>query len=213
MASASTSCTFNSWVISTNVTSFYREETHFDFITEVFSRWVDEGQKRFRFWSAACSTGEEPYTLAVTLLEALNSGKADIKILATDISTRALTAAMAGTYTAKKAEKIPPKFLKRYFTKSGKGEDASYTVVADLKRMIVFRRLNLSMPPFPMKGPLDMIMCRNVMIYFDNAVRLRLLADFDRLLKPKGNLIVGHAESLTGMISDFTVIRPSIYCK
>lgn len=196
--------------ISTNVTSFFRESAHFDFIREAMARWVGEGQKRFRIWSAASSTGEEPYTLAMTLRECLPNDAADARILATDISTRVLDAARAGRYAPAKLEALPPGFQGRYFNRLPSGE---YEARDELKRMIHFTRLNLSTPPFPMKGPMDIILCRNVMIYFDNAVRGRLIAEFHRLLRPGGFLLVGHSESLTGLSNGFQSLRPSMYRK
>lgn len=200
-------------VISTNVTSFFREPEHFDFVNTVMRRWLDEGQRRFRFWSAASSTGEEPYCLAMTALECANGQSMDFKILATDISTRVLEIAGAGIYNAEKLKTVPPAMRQRYFDSRVTADGHVCAARSTLKDRIVFRRLNLSAPPFPMKGPLDIIFCCNVMIYFDNEVRRRLLEEMYRLLKPGGYLIVGHAESLTGMVSRFQSFRPSIYVK
>lgn len=199
-------------VISTNVTSFFREPHHFDFIKSTVGQWVDQGQKRFRFWSAASSTGEEPYTLAMTLQEVMRDRgcKPDTRILATDISTRVLTHAMRGVYNAKAVQAIDRGLQNRYFTTAAEGDDV-YEVSQDLRAMIYFHRLNLSKPPFPMKGPMDIILCRNVMIYFDNPVRDRLISEFHRLLRPDGYLIVGHAESLSRSGDKFTNCGPSIY--
>lgn len=199
--------------ISTNVTSFFREAEHFTFLTEVLTQWLGKGQQRFRLWSAACSTGEEPYTIAMTVAEALASSRNDTRILATDISTRVLEKSRMGDYAADKVETVPPPLRARYFEQHRDGDAKRYRVAESLKRMIVFKRLNLSTPPFPMHGPLDVVFCRNVMIYFDNQVRGRLLNEIYRLLKPGGYLMVGHAESLTGMMSDFKTVRPSIYVK
>ncbi len=201
--------------ISTNVTSYFREPDHFQFVDKTFSQWLAEGQRRFRFWSAACSSGEEPYSLAITLQETLN-GKAyvDAKILATDISTRVLDACREARYAKDKLKTVPATLKERYFERDiDEEKNVFYTAKSALKNLIVFKRLNLSTPPFPMRGPMDIIFCRNVMIYFDNDVRAKLLADMYRLLKPGGYLLVGHAESLTGMVSDFRVVRPSIYVK
>lgn len=200
-------------VISTNVTHFYREAVHFDFVSEVMKEWLAAGQKRFRFWSAACSTGEEPYTLAITLKEVFGGQPTDAKILATDISTRVLALCQAGLYSAERVKPVPPELRTRYFDRVQDPSGPCYQVKEALRQMVVGRRLNLSAPPFPMRGPLDIIFCRNVMIYFDDVVRRRLLAEMHRLLKPGGYLLVGHAESLTGMVSDFKVIKPSIYIK
>lgn len=200
-------------VISTNVTSFFREDAHFHFITEQLHKWLANGQRRFRFWSAASSTGEEPYSLAITLSEAFSGYTVDVKILATDISTRVLQKCREGCYGADKVKPVQKGLRERYFTRA-QGEDGPlYTVKPILREMVVFQRLNLSTPPFPMKGPFDMVLCRNVMIYFDDTVRKNLLAEIHRLLKPGGNLIVGHAESLTGMLSKFHSVRPSVYVK
>jgi len=185
--------------ISTNVTSFYRESKHFEMVRDAMRGWLDTGQRRFRFWSAACSTGEEPYTLAMTARDVAGEIRqpTNIKILATDISTRVLAEAQAGVYGIKRVESIPAEQRRKHMQKvAGEGDDA-YRVSPQLREMIVFRRMNLSLPPFPMKGPMDIIFCRNVMIYFDDQVRDALLAEFHRLLRPDGYLMVGHSEGLT----------------
>jgi len=200
-------------VISTNVTSFFREPQHFDLIATEMEKWLKKGQRRFRFWSAGCSSGEEPYTLGMTLKEVCSQYDTDIRILATDISTQILQKSQAGEYDSKKANDIPYKLREKYFSKEGRNGSAYIRVKDNLRKMILFKRLNLSVVPFPMSGPMDIILCRNVMIYFDNEVRKRLLQEFYRLLKPGGFLLVGHAESLTGMLSGFTVVKPTVYLK
>lgn len=199
--------------ISTNVTSFFREAAHFDLISELLAKWHDEGQRRFRFWSAASSTGEEPYSLAICIQEVLGGSGADVRILATDISTKVLRQCVEGVYSPEKVAPIPRAVCDRYFDVRRDSKGVSYVAKEELKRMVVFKRLNLSQPPFPMKGPLDIVMCRNVMIYFDTTIRRQLLQEAHRLLKPGGYLMVGHAESLTGMISSFKMVKPSVYRK
>lgn len=199
--------------ISTNVTSFYRESSHFEFVSIVFKKWLDQGQKVFRFWSAASSTGEEPYTLAMVVMEALAGRKMDVKILGTDISTRVLDNCRKGIYKAEKISSIPPFIREKYTEHCNINDISSYVMKPELKQLISFSRLNLSKPPFPMNGPFDIVFCRNVMIYFDNEVRKRLLDEIFRLVKPGGYLLVGHAESLTGMLSGFQAVKPSIYTK
>lgn len=200
-------------VISTNVTNFFREEKHFVLLDKLLRQWGDEGQTRFRIWSAACSTGEEPYTIAMTAREALGSRLSDTKILATDISTSVLEKAVRGEYNESKLEKIPPHLLKRYLTKVRNSKENCYQVKDTLRSLITFGRLNLSVHPYPLKGPLDVVFCRNVMIYFDNEVRKEVLDNIYQLLKPGGYLMVGHAESLTGLVSEFKSVMPSVYIK
>ena len=200
-------------VISTNVTSFYREPQHFDLLDSLLRKWWSEGQRKFRIWSAASSTGEEPYTIAVVVMEALGTQASDVKILATDISTRVLEQCRRGEYDRNRVEGVPFMLRDKYFDAVRDDYGAVYRVKDRLKSMMSFRRLNLSTPPFPMRGPLDVIFCRNVMIYFDNQVRARLLEDMYRLLKPGGFLMVGHSESLTGLVSRFKPVRPSVYTK
>lgn len=199
--------------ISTNVTSFFREPDHFDFMREILNKWRQSGQTRFRVWSAASSTGEEPYTIAMVMDDVLGDKGNNVRILATDISTRVLEKCREAVYEREKVQTIPAKLRDRYFDKAGDHGASTFQVKDALKQMILFKRLNLSTPPFPMKGPLDLIFCRNVMIYFDNRVRSALLDEMYRLLKPGGYLMVGHAESLTGIMSSFKSVRPSIYVK
>lgn len=199
--------------ISTNVTSFFREPRHFEFLSEVLARWQAEGQRRFRLWSAASSTGEEPYTIAITILESLQMHGLDVRILATDISTRVLEACLRGEYAPAKLDPVSGQLRERYFKREGGRTDGVYRVSDRLKSMVTFRRLNLSTPPYPMKGPMDVIFCRNVMIYFDDAIRQRLVSELYRLLKPGGYLMIGHSESLTSVQSKFRIVRPAIYQK
>lgn len=199
--------------ISTNVTSFFREPDHFTFLAEQVGKWLAKGQRRLRIWSAASSTGEEPYTIAMTLLEAVQDSNVDTKILATDISTRVLNECTAACYAAAKIKSIPVELRDRYFDARRDSQGLHYTVKRPVKDIVAFGRVNLAKPPYPMHGPFDVIFCRNVMIYFDRDVRHRLLGEVDRLLTSGGYLIVGHAESLTGMQTNLKVVRPSIYLK
>lgn len=198
--------------ISTNVTHFYREEQHFKILARLLKKWESAGQRKFRIWCAAASTGEEPYSIAITVKDALPDSS-DVKILATDISTKVLNVAREGLYTTRHIKTIPAPLLRKYFTKENSPGDTQYRVNDQLKKMFTFTRLNLAKPPFPMQGPFDVIFCRNVMIYFDNMVRRRLLAECYRLVKPGGVLMVGHAESLSGMLSNFKSVEPSVYMK
>ncbi len=199
--------------IATNVTSFFRERDHFDLLADLISQMLAEGRTRFRFWSAAASSGEEPYSIAMTVLDVLGERNADVRILATDISTKILDKCSKGLYDEKHIAMVPSHYLRRFFRCYCAGENKQYEVTDEIKRMVSVARLNLSQPPFPMKGPFDVIFLRNVMIYFDNTVRQRLLSECYRLLGEKGYLFVGHAETLTGLISDFRPIAPSVYVK
>jgi len=198
--------------ICTNVTSFFREEDHFAFVRRVVSEQRAAGCRRFRIWSAACSTGEEVYSLAITLHD-LASEDCDIRILGTDLSTKALRAAQEGMYAASRLADVHPEIRRTWFTKHGSGERAAYSVKQELRDMVVFRKINLSRPPFALNGPLDIVLCRNVMIYFDLPVRERLLAEIHRLLAPGGYLSLGHAESLSDRGNGFKAVQPSTYVR
>ncbi len=193
--------------ISTHVTSFFREKESFDFISITVKKWYQQDQRRFRLWSAGCSTGEEPFSLAMTLLESFREEKfPDVKILATDISRQALETAQKGVYEKKK---LTP-FLKeeKYFTPFGQN---NLRASDELKKIIVFKCMNLKDKKYPFLGPLDAVFCRNVMIYFDERGRSEIIGRLLRLLKPGGYLFVGHSESLLGMNNGFKYVRPSIY--
>jgi len=200
-------------VISTNVTSFFRESNHFEILGDIMARLAEKGQRKFRIWCAAASTGEEPYTIAMTMLDKLGPYRADIKILATDISTRVLAQCAKGQYTALKIAPVPESYVRRFFEKTGSGNSQIFSVRQEVKDIVKFTRLNLAKPPFPMSGPLDAIFCRNVMIYFDNVVRKSLLEECYRLTIAGGHLFVGHAESLTGILSGYKAVMPSVYVK
>jgi chemotaxis protein methyltransferase CheR len=198
--------------IATNVTHFFREQRHFDLLAAFLKKWEAEGQTTFRIWCAASSSGEEPYSIAITARESLRD-VSDIRILATDISTKILAEARRGVYEERDAEKLSRSVLTRCFIRQHSATGFYYQVADEIRRMVTFARLNLATPPFPMKGPFDVIFCRNVMIYFDNTVRKRLLDHCYKLLKPGGYLMVGHAESLSGMLSNFKSVEPAVYLK
>ena len=202
--------------ISTNVTYFFRETDHFDLLRNALNDWLSAGQSRFRIWSAACSTGQEPYTIGMTALDCLRQAAlrgVDLRILATDISTRALEAAMEGEYAEREVDRVSLDHRNRYLQSVKTSGNIHYRVGDELRRLLTFRRLNLSQPPFPMRGPLDAVFCRNVMIYFDNQVRARLVGEIARLLKPGGLLFIGHAESLLGVNAGLQTVAPSVYKK
>ena len=204
--------------ISTNLTSFFREEKHFDFLKEVVFPTYVAGKNRTafhrpRFWSAGCSTGEEPYSLAIWLLEYFGkSPRFDVKILASDISTKALTQAKNGVYPAVRLEKIPASTVRTYFQRGYGRQEGYFRVKPSLRQMIEFKRLNL-MEPFPFKEAFNLILCRNVMIYFDKTIQQGLANKFYDALVNGGYLFIGHSETLTGIDHGFRYIRPSVYQK
>lgn len=200
-------------LLSTNKTDFFREPKHFDYLKEQILPAL-EREKRIRIWSSACSTGEEPYTIAITLHEHVkNPALWDMDILASDISTRVLAHAAAGLYGEDRITTVSPDIARRHFLK-GRGQSAGLVKVKPhLAKLIKFRRLNLMSDTFPIKSPLDLIFCRNVMIYFDRPTQERLIAKFHRYLKPGGHLFIGHSESLQWLQHDFVTIAPTIYRK
>lgn len=197
-------------VISTNVTSFFREPGPLNFFEDVVKKSFEAGNRRFRVWSAACSSGEEPYTMAMIMSE-ICGDKTDWKILATDISTNILEKAEKGIFSDEQIKSVPPPMRLKYFQSYRVGSNPMFTISPELREKVVFKRLNLSEPPFPMKGPMQMVFCRNVMIYFDDKVRVALLREIARLLGPGGYLSVGASESLTNLPVPFKYICPSVY--
>jgi chemotaxis protein methyltransferase CheR len=202
--------------ISTNHTFFFREEGHFDLLTaEILPKTLQKlpgaGQD-LRFWSAGCSSGEEPYSLAMTISEFLGPRINNIipSILATDISVTALAKASRGVYAETETAKILSSLKNRYFVRL---EDGTWAVKQSLKKMILFRRLNLMRRAYPFKNKFHVIFCRNVMIYFDAPTRQALLERFYACLEPEGYLFLGHSESLGRSSSLFKYIKPAVYQK
>ncbi len=198
--------------ISTNVTQFFREGRHFEVLGGLVSGWARAGRRRLRIWSAACSTGEEPYSIAITVCENLTD-TSDVGILATDLSTVALRKAREGVYTQRQVDQLPRCLMLKYFVKERGEEETRYRVIPAVRDLVTFARLNLATPPFPMKGPFDVIFCRNVLIYFGAEVRRRLIQSMYDLLAHGGYAIVGHAESMAAAGSPFKLVRSSIYTK
>jgi chemotaxis protein methyltransferase CheR len=198
--------------LTTNKTSFFREAQHFDFLKEELSVHF-KTRNRLRIWSAGCSSGQEPYTLAIVLQEALTPARrSDALILATDISQRILAAAREGVYDDEEVGGLSPPRLRRWFATRRDGAKARHRVSDELRRMIRFARLNL-MEPWSMRGPFDFIFCRNVMIYFDRPTQENLVRRFQGLLRPGGCLVVGHSESLAGRVEGLTYVSPAVYRK
>jgi chemotaxis protein methyltransferase CheR len=200
-------------LISTNKTDFFREPKHFDFLRERILPELAQ-EKTVRIWSSACSTGEEPYTIAMTLQEGVSDpAQWDFKILASDLSMRVLAKAAAGLYDADHVHDVPPELLKRHFLRGRGDSKGLLKIKPHLAAMVQFRRLNLMDERFPIKSPLDVIFCRNVMIYFDRPTQEQLVNKFYRYLKPGGHLFIGHSESLQWVTHPFKNIEPTIYRK
>ncbi len=199
--------------ISTNYTRFFREPDHFALLAELVESRLRQGQRRFRFWSAASSSGEEPYTMALTVHEALRDTTDDWQILGTDISRRMLAIAREGCYSKSSLESVPTQLLHRYFAPiSPRGtENPIFRVNEELRSHVAFRRLNLADPPFPMRGPFDAVFCRNVMIYFDQRVRQGLISAIEKLIGTDGRLFIGHSETLHRVDTRFRHLQPSVY--
>lgn len=205
--------------ITTNVTNFYRENHHFEVLREISlnqiaKRKVAEGTRKIRIWSAGCSTGQEPYTIAFTLADFFQGHVGwDIKILATDLDTEVLATGEKGIYSKEAVTNIPPVQLKQYFKKGKRGNDGFFQVRPQIKNMVVFRQLNLTMERFPIRGPLDVIFCRNVIIYFDKETKANLVGKFYNLLDKGGYLFMGHSESLIAMKEQFNYVHNTVYQK
>ena len=201
--------------ITTNKTDFFREPAHFGYLAEtIIPAYANSKKKTIRIWSAGCSTGEEPYSIAITVLEACRRGYSpDIKILATDIDTVVLNKAEQGVFKGEVVDDIDMETLKKYFYR-GRGENEGlFKIKEPVRKIVYFRRLNLLGQSFPMKGKFDIIFCRNVIIYFDKESQKRLFENFYRYLDDDGFLFVGHSETLTGITDKFTFLRNTIYKK
>ena len=205
--------------IVTNLTSFFREDKHFQFMAEYFlpeliaSHKKSGGKRNLRIWSAGCSTGEEVYSIVVTVYEHTDIFTfPHLKVLGTDLSTKVLRTAQTGVYPAECLEGIPYSIQRKYFQKGhGRWQDY-YRVKDEIKRPAVFRRLNL-IESWPFKNNFDLIFCRNVMIYFDRETKSLLVDRLYRQLAPGGYLFIGHSESLTGINNTLKYVQPTIYRK
>lgn len=203
--------------ISTNHTHFYREKAHFDFFISDVLPWAldslrKQGQNDLRLWCAASSSGEEPYSLQMQIMESMGGDYKNWSagMLATDISERALNIAETGIYGPDRVGEIPPAWLAKWFRKL---PDGNYQVGDALRKEITYRRFNLMNEVFPFKKPFHTVFCRNVMIYFDTETRERLVKKiFDKLV-PGGYLFIGHSESLGSIQTELKYVKPAVYRK
>ncbi len=205
--------------ITTNKTDFFREKHHFDYLADtLFPQLLKAGEKSgqriVRIWSAACSSGEEPYTIAMTAAEFFKSHSGwQVKILASDLDTTMLSKASKGVYEEELVEPIPGPYLKRYFDRLVRGNEIFYRVKPELRRMITFRKFNLMNPRYPFKVKLDIIFCRNVLIYFDPDDKAAILTKMHGVLAEDGHIFVGHSESLMMVKHLFKYVGNTIYRK
>lgn len=203
--------------VTIDTTEFFRGKRQFKLLREhILPELIRQKnkKKRIRIWSSGCSTGQEPYSIAMLVNEMAGIDMSwDIKILATDINTYSLKIAYLGRYSKKQVEDVPAKYLKKYFYKELVGQEEFFQIKELLKKRLIFRRLNLLMSINRIKGPVDMIFCQNVMIYFDAGTKEMISDQFYRLLGPKGYLSLGLSESLFGIDDRFKLIESSIYRK
>jgi len=198
-------------VITTNKTSFFREAEHFRFLQNYLLPLHAHAATPLSVWSAGCSSGEEPYTIAMVLRELLSIEQLSrCRVLGTDISSRILAKARQAVYRQDLLADVPPQLAARYFVRDRKSGTAA--VADDVRRLVRFARLNL-MADWPMSGPFHAIFCRNVMIYFDRDTQQRLVERFTELLAPGGFLFVGHSESLTPLRHELRYVQPAVYAR
>jgi chemotaxis protein methyltransferase CheR len=194
--------------LTTNLTSFFRESHHFD----ILARQVRESQRRpFRIWCAAASTGEEPYSLAITACEAFDSMAPAVEIIASDIDTNVLAIARRGIYAQERVERLTPARIQRFFVPEKSGGPGEVRVRPELQRLISFARINLLDASWPIQAPIDAIFCRNVMIYFDKPTQYQILKKFRPLLREGGLLYAGHSESFLHAADLFHPLGRTVY--
>ncbi len=201
--------------ITTNLTAFFREAHHFEHLRDQVLPAHRErpGQRRLRIWSAGCSTGEEPYSIAMTLLEALPEVlEWDVRILATDLDSDVLATAANGRYRADRVKGLSDGRLRRFFTEHKERGTSLYIVRPEVRRMVMFKQLNLTQP-LPMKGPLDVIFCRNTVIYFDRETQRDLFSRIAPLQRPGDLMYLGHSESLLSVSTDYESIGRTTYLR
>lgn len=200
--------------ITTNLTSFFREPHHFDYLRDhVLMPMANSTAttRRLRIWSAGCSTGEEPYSIAMTILEALpDLPRWDVRILATDLDSDVLERGLRGVYTEDRLKNLTQQRRARFFREHRERDALCYEVTPELRSLITFKQLNL-MHPLPMRGPLDAIFCRNVVIYFDKDTQRDLFTRVAQLQQPGNLLFLGHSESLFKVSEHYSLIGKTVY--
>ena len=201
--------------ITTNLTSFFREEHHFDRLKkDIMPALLKKPSKRIRLWSAGCSTGEEPYSVAISILQCCpNYSNWDIKILATDLDSQVLSTASTGVYSSDRVDGLDDDIKEKWFEKILIKGVPSYKISPDVRNMISFKRLNLMDKEWPMRGPFDVIFCRNVLIYFDKLTQETLFGQFAELQNSGDHLLIGHSEILKGMSTQYENMGRTSYVR
>lgn len=204
-------------LVTTNKTDFFREPVHFDFLTNTAIPQIlanQSNRKNFKIWSAGCSSGEEPYTLGIVLSEYKRSNKhPDFEIFASDLSARILKKASMAIYPEERISNIPIDLKKRYFLKSKDPKNRTVKIVPELRSKVKYARLNFMDANYPINNDLDIIFCRNVLIYFNREIQLSVIGKLLSKLKPGGYFFLGHSESITDMHLPLTRIQPTIFRK
>ncbi|WP_305074312.1 CheR family methyltransferase [Propionivibrio sp.] len=195
--------------LTTNLTSFFREPHHFPILAEHLKKL--QGRPSIKIWCCASSTGEEPYSIAMTVVEAFNSFNVPVSIVASDLDTSVLATAAKGVYTRDRVERLSPDRLNRFFLKGGPGQEGTYAVRPELRRLVTFQRINLLEPNWSVRGPLDALFCRNVMIYFDKPTQYKILKRFAPLMDAGGLLFAGHSESFLHAADVFRSQGKTVY--
>lgn len=195
--------------LTTNLTSFFREPHHFPVLAEHMRK--HKGKEPYAIWCSAASTGEEPYTIAMTAIDAFNSFTPPVSIIASDLDTNVLETAKAGIYPLSRVEKLDPELVKRFFLRGSGAQDGFVRVREELRNMITFRQINLLDRSWPLRQPVDAIFCRNVMIYFDKPTQLEILKRFVPLMRTDGLLFAGHSESFYHAEAYFKLRGKTVY--
>lgn len=195
--------------LTTNLTSFFREPHHFPILADHLRKL---GNRRpVRIWCSAASTGEEPYSIAMTVAETFGTEVSHVSIVASDLDTNVLATAQKGVYGMDRLEKMSPERLRRFFLRGTGAQEGFAAVRPELKRLIEFRRINLLDASYSVKGPLDVIFCRNVMIYFDKPTQYKILSRFAPMMQPDGLMFAGHSESFLHAADLFRSLGKTVY--
>jgi chemotaxis protein methyltransferase CheR len=195
--------------LTTNLTSFFREPHHFPIFAEHLRKL---GSSRpIRIWCSAASTGEEPYSIAITVAETFGTNTSHVSIIASDLDTNVLATAQKGVYSIDRVEKLSPERLRKFFLRGTGAQEGFVAVRQELKQLIEFKRINLLEPNWPVKGPLDIIFCRNVMIYFDKPTQYKILSRFAPLMQADGLMFAGHSESFLHAADLFKSLGKTVY--